>query len=100
MSHDGRYRYPYVTYEQGGGLEGAETDSAGVRLGNLDVGELVGRDHHATTLLIVQCHRGGTIFERRVHDRLDLIGRLGALDGQLSRGAFDANPDLHADQAS
>src|SRR3954454_13631949 len=83
----------------GNALDGAEADAPGVRLGDLDVGELVRRNDHSPALLVDQRQRRGAIFDGLLDRRLDLVGALGPLDRQLPRGAFDANPDLHVGQA-
>src|SRR3954447_9873915 len=79
-----------------GHLDGSKADASALGLGDLDINQLVGRNDQPAALVIGQRERRSAVFQRRLDRRLQLFGGQGRVDRQLSQGALDADPDLHA----
>src|SRR4051812_47628537 len=65
-------------------LQGAEADPTGLVLGDLDIGELVGRHQDATALLVLEGEDAEVGLQRVRDSLLDLLGRLAALQHELA----------------
>src|SRR4051812_11575179 len=79
-----------------GHLDGSKADASALGLGDLDINQLVGRNDQPAALVIGQRERRSAFFQRGLDRRLQLFGGQGRVDRQLSQGALDADPDLHA----
>src|SRR3954466_8755251 len=77
-------------------LDGSKADASALGFGDLDINQLVGRNDQPAALVVGQRERRSAVFQRRLDRRLQLFGGQGRVDRQLSQGALDADPDLHA----
>src|SRR3954452_18376524 len=77
-------------------LDGSKADASALGFGDLDINQLVGRNDQPAALVIGERERRSAVLQRCLDRRLQLLGGQGRVDRQLSQGALDADPDLHA----
>src|SRR4051794_38574547 len=82
-----------------GGSSAAEADLSGCSGADLDVGDVAGRDQYQAPAEVGEGERA-VVPQGLVQGRLDVVRRVGGVDGQLARRVLHSDLDFHRSPSS